>query len=241
MSKEAMKLALEALNVLLDEWTPARQAQLKGMATVTVLEEALAKQEQGEPVAWAMLHDNGVFIDAIHPDEHARIEGEYTHPLYTTTQQRKPLTYEQMDKAAMKLAQCMDYPWAHMPEDGKREMRNHAKAIIEAVDGIAPQAKPVVSQMSQEMNDKVGSSEGVSVKVQEGWKSIESAPKIRGQKILTWGLIPESHGHSEEKWLHSISEWNADGWISQASIPFGNRFIPTHWMPLPAFPQGSDK
>jgi len=41
-----------------------------------------------EPVAWAMLHDNGHFIDAIHPDEHARVEGKYVHPLYTTPPQR---------------------------------------------------------------------------------------------------------------------------------------------------------
>ena len=49
------------------------------------VEEALAQTEQ-EPVAWAMLHDNGHFIDAIHPDEHARVEGKYIHPLYTTEQ-----------------------------------------------------------------------------------------------------------------------------------------------------------
>ena len=43
-----------------------------------------------------------------------------------------PLTEEQIDKAATKLAECMDYPWAQMPEQGKLEMRNHAKAVIEA-------------------------------------------------------------------------------------------------------------
>jgi hypothetical protein len=42
------------------------------------------------------------------------------------------LTDEQIDKAATKLAECMDYPWAQMPEQGKMEMRNHAKAVIEA-------------------------------------------------------------------------------------------------------------
>jgi hypothetical protein len=57
-------------------------------------------------------------------------------PLYTTPQQRKPLTDEQTNKAAMTLAECMDYPWAHMPEEGKRNMRKHAKAIIEAAHGI---------------------------------------------------------------------------------------------------------
>ena len=46
------------------------------------------KEPEQEPVAWAMLHDNGHFIDAIHPDEHARVQGEYTHPLYTTPPQR---------------------------------------------------------------------------------------------------------------------------------------------------------
>jgi hypothetical protein len=54
--------------------------------------------------------------------------------LYTTppAQPAVPLTDEQIDKAAMKLAECMDYPWAQMPEKGKQAMRNHAKAVIEA-------------------------------------------------------------------------------------------------------------
>jgi hypothetical protein len=46
---EALKLALEALTVLLDEWTPARQAQLKGMEAVTALKQALAAQQEHEP------------------------------------------------------------------------------------------------------------------------------------------------------------------------------------------------
>ena len=50
--------------------------------------QILDAQPVQEPVAWAMLHDNGQFIDAIHPDEHARFEGKYTHPLYTTPPQR---------------------------------------------------------------------------------------------------------------------------------------------------------
>jgi len=48
---EALKLALEALTVLLDEWTPARQAQLKGMEAVTALKQALAAPVQ--PVPWS--------------------------------------------------------------------------------------------------------------------------------------------------------------------------------------------
>jgi hypothetical protein len=46
------------------------------------------------------------------------------------------LTDEQTNKAAMKLAERLDYPWTHMPEEGKREMRNHVKAVIEAFQGI---------------------------------------------------------------------------------------------------------
>ena len=64
---------------------------------ITAIKAALAQPEQ-EPVAWAMLHDNGHYIDAIHPDEHARVEGKYIHPLYTTPPQRTwvGLTDEEM-------------------------------------------------------------------------------------------------------------------------------------------------
>jgi hypothetical protein len=39
----AVKQALEALTVLLDEWTPARQAQLKGMEAVTALQSIISQ------------------------------------------------------------------------------------------------------------------------------------------------------------------------------------------------------
>ena len=66
---------------------------------------------------------------------------ESTDQLLDTTRkpqpaQRKPLTDGQINKAAMKLAECMDYPWAQMPEQGKQSMREHAKAIAEAAHGI---------------------------------------------------------------------------------------------------------
>ncbi len=40
-----------------------------------------------KPIAWAMIDEDGQFIDAIHPDEHARIEGDYKHPVYIASQQ----------------------------------------------------------------------------------------------------------------------------------------------------------
>jgi hypothetical protein len=48
MSKEAMTLALEALrNAIFDEHTADETLE-----AIKALEEAIAKQEQGEPVAW---------------------------------------------------------------------------------------------------------------------------------------------------------------------------------------------
>lgn len=43
-----------------------------------------------------------------------------------------PPTDDQADAAAKKLAECMDYPWAHMPEQGRESMRQHARAILAA-------------------------------------------------------------------------------------------------------------
>jgi len=53
--------------------------------------EQRSVSEHLEPVAWAMLHDNGDFIDAINPEEHARIEGGYKHALYTTPPQHSAI------------------------------------------------------------------------------------------------------------------------------------------------------
>lgn len=37
-----------------------------------------------------------------------------------------------LDAAAKTLAECMDYPWAHMPEQGREQMRKNAKSVIDA-------------------------------------------------------------------------------------------------------------
>jgi pyruvate/2-oxoglutarate dehydrogenase complex dihydrolipoamide dehydrogenase (E3) component len=83
---EALRLALQAL-------IEVRDANIHGLTLTQDYHEAItaikaALEEKNEPVAWAMLHDNGHFIDAIHPNEHARVEGEYITPLYTTPPQR---------------------------------------------------------------------------------------------------------------------------------------------------------
>jgi hypothetical protein len=76
MTKEALKLALEALGWT-DEWRPQG---LKEEA-ITAIKEALAQPEQ-EPVAWGMEQSDGEILDVITPEEHARVEGGYTVPLY---------------------------------------------------------------------------------------------------------------------------------------------------------------
>lgn len=62
--------------------------------------------------------------------------------LYTTPQPTQaqagavPMTDEQIERAAKKIAECMDYPWGHMPTIGREEMRIHARAVLEAAHGI---------------------------------------------------------------------------------------------------------
>ena len=87
---EALKLALKALEAIHTQGdvacvvTPNEEIYIQPV--ITAIKAALEAKD--EPVAWAMLHDNGHFIDAIHPNEHARVEGEYITPLYTTPPQR---------------------------------------------------------------------------------------------------------------------------------------------------------
>lgn len=37
-----------------------------------------------------------------------------------------------IEAAAKTLAECMDYPWVHMPEQGRAAMREHAQTVIRA-------------------------------------------------------------------------------------------------------------
>lgn len=37
-----------------------------------------------------------------------------------------------IEAAARKLAECMDYPWEYMPAHGRDSMRHHAQAVIDA-------------------------------------------------------------------------------------------------------------
>jgi hypothetical protein len=76
MSKEVMKLALQYIEAnaeTKDEWE-----------IVAGLRQAIAEADkQNEPVAWGMKGKDGLILDVICPEEHDRVEGDYTIPLYT--------------------------------------------------------------------------------------------------------------------------------------------------------------
>jgi hypothetical protein len=102
MSKEAMKLALEAMQYAdaclkkqLTTKTKHEYAQDLLLEAGKALEEALAKQEQsvsvgehlGEPVAW-MRQDGQRVTTASDRYNYPDYETRYSIPLYTTPQQR---------------------------------------------------------------------------------------------------------------------------------------------------------
>ena len=42
----------------------------------------------------------------------------------------QPMSDAEIDAAAKRLAECMDYPWEFMPEKGRENMRQHARTIV---------------------------------------------------------------------------------------------------------------
>ena len=81
MTKEALKLALEAL-----------EEHEYGVAQI-IIREALAQPEQ-EPVAWVVY--SSAENDIVWADKGKRLK--QNTPLYTTPPQRKPLTDEEIDE-----------------------------------------------------------------------------------------------------------------------------------------------
>lgn len=57
---------------------------------------------------------------------------EIRYPLQAAPAERLIIPSINIEYAARKLAECMDYPWNYMPEQGRCTMRLHAQAIIEA-------------------------------------------------------------------------------------------------------------
>ena len=115
--KEAMKLALEALESC--DWNHGYNGDNqyfdddKVDNAITSLRQALAKQEQGEPVAWRLESGQAVWFERTDPEASSALPNDVTAiPLYTTPyvlcscgtatgrQQRTPLTDEQIEEIA---------------------------------------------------------------------------------------------------------------------------------------------
>jgi len=105
----AMKLALDALNDAVLDYSMGKGAVIRHTDAIKALEEALAKQEQrsvsehtGEPVAWMRKDEVKAMTDVEKQAWTASQQGvdgywsevvkDYSIPLYTTPQQRKPLS-----------------------------------------------------------------------------------------------------------------------------------------------------
>jgi hypothetical protein len=103
MSKEAMKLALEALTATKATHGFREHIEEAQDKAIKALEAALAKQEQGEPVAWFRNED--IFGNQeMEPIFYATKAWDNCQPLYTTPQQpstivREPLTDKTIQNA----------------------------------------------------------------------------------------------------------------------------------------------
>lgn len=133
MTKEAMKLALEAL-----EWEEAQTAYPSRMMVeaITALREALAEQE---PVGHLLMGPKQDFVTTSAAGE---LEINVWHPVYTSPPaQRKPLTKEQMYELSNKANDdCMrdsdsQAPWSARP------WTYHFVRAIEAHYGITGEKK----------------------------------------------------------------------------------------------------
>jgi hypothetical protein len=80
--------------------------------------------------------------------------------------------------------------------------------------------------------------------VPEGWRPIETAPKD-GTRVRLLSPEGEDVGFWEENRycvLGSPQGSFGEGWVDgENRLPIYAEFTPTHWMPLPAAPQGGGK
>ena len=91
--KQALRTALNALNlaqgchgVMLLSDPPKDAWKYHNVSTVIFdaideLQKEIAREET--PIAWGMRSEDGSISDCICPEEHERLEGSYTVPLYT--------------------------------------------------------------------------------------------------------------------------------------------------------------
>lgn len=155
-NQETLELALNALKCLFglpDKFTGEGGdvavwrfgGSYRAQEAIKALEEALAKQEQGEPVAWevfALKFANGTRLQYGKPENLPKYLG--CRPLYTTPQQRKPLTDEQFLEMILltgtqELVGVTTFVGGSVQMHGKIGLLRSAKIIkefVEAAHGI---------------------------------------------------------------------------------------------------------
>jgi hypothetical protein len=105
-TEEALDLALEALE--------DRSSLMKWQKAITAIKQVrsapyVASPRVQEPVAWGMPGKDSHIFDVICPEEHAREEGGYTVPLYTTPPNvamplvQEPVAWMQSDEVHISL------------------------------------------------------------------------------------------------------------------------------------------
>jgi hypothetical protein len=77
-----------------------------------------------KPIAWGMPRPDGAIIDCITPEEHARMPGQYTVPLYAAPQPRRRLTDQEIEDVFFDMGQF-----------AKVDLKAFARAIEAAVWG----------------------------------------------------------------------------------------------------------
>ena len=136
MTKEALKMAMEALEGVLDDAPKVLEASITGglyeviqcRDAITAIKEALAQPEQ-EPVAWgfqntAITGSNRWMMLREEVPADDQYNGALWTPLYTTPPQRKPLS----DEEIYSLADSLEI-WNEDDEEWILDPNTFARAI----------------------------------------------------------------------------------------------------------------
>lgn len=115
-----------------------RRYTVGDLSTATPLPAQVQPDEQVGPTDWSFA---GWFINTGSEDEprweqttqeHANDPDVVSLGFFATPAPQQPVSAEAINAAAKVLAECMDYPWEHMPAQGREQMRKHAKTVIDA-------------------------------------------------------------------------------------------------------------
>ena len=105
--------------------------------------DALEAAQPQFPVNWAMmLHYPECWDTAAYPELRDAIHEALAWSGCSVCKPAQPapqvpMTDAQLNDAAKVLAEAFDYPWEHMPEQGRNTLRGHVKDVLKAI-GVKP-------------------------------------------------------------------------------------------------------